>query len=152
MTFRIRPYQPDDFEPVTHLWRVAREVSLPDFQAAKGHPFEKDQWYFREHILPNNTVWVIDRDRYPVAFLAIDGDMINHLYVHPDYQRQGIGVLLLAFARQLSPSGLQLFTLQINAIARAFYEKNGFEAAKFGISPPPESEPDILYHWKPQVE
>jgi hypothetical protein len=40
-----------------------------------------------------------------------------------------------------------LYTLQINTNARAFYERNGFRALKFGLSPPPESEPDVEYHW-----
>ena len=32
--------------------------------------------------------------------------------------------------------------------SRAFYEKYGFTAEKFGVSPPPESEPDVEYHWR----
>jgi hypothetical protein len=40
-----------------------------------------------------------------------------------------------------------LATLQVNLPARAFYEKNGFKAIEFGISPPPESEPDVKYEW-----
>ena len=33
--------------------------------------------------------------------------------------------------------------------SRAFYEKRGFSAVRFGVSPPPESEADVEYHWKP---
>ena len=40
-------------------------------------------------------------------------------------------------------------THQQHAQARAFCEKHGFRAVKFGISPPPESEPDVEYHWTP---
>jgi hypothetical protein len=38
--------------------------------------------------------------------------------------------------------------LQVNFNARAFYEKNGFVAEKFGFSDPPENEPDVGYHWR----
>jgi len=143
----IRPYQSDDFDPVTTLWRRAREKAFPDFQRRKGHTFEEDQVYFRDVILINNDVWVVEMDGQPVAFMAIAGDFIDQLYVHPDYQRLGLGESLLAFARTLSPEHLWLYTLQINTNGRAFYEKNGFRIVKLGISPPPESEPDVEYHW-----
>lgn len=143
----IRPYKSDDFESVTILWRRAREVAFPDFQRRKGHTFEEDQAYFRDVILIHNDVWVVEVDKTPVAFMAIAGDFIDQLYVHPDYQRIGLGESLLAHARTLSPQHLWLYTLQINVNGRAFYEKNGFCPVKLGVSPEPESEPDVEYHW-----
>ena len=143
----IRPYKSDDFEAVTNLWRGAREQAFPDFQRRKGHTFEEDQAYFRDVILIENDVWVLEVDGVPVAFMAIAGDFIDQLYVHPDYQRIGLGGSLLAHARTLSPEHLWLYTLQFNTNGRAFYEKNGFRIVKFGTSPAPESEPDVEYHW-----
>jgi len=145
--FLIRPYKSDDFAAVTTLWRRAREQALPDFQRRKGHTFEEDQAYFRDMILVENDVWVLEMDWRPLAFMAIRDDFIDQLYVHPDYQRLGFGESLLAKARELSPRHLWLYTFQINAVGRAFYEKNGFRAVKFGLSPAPESEPDVEYHW-----
>jgi putative acetyltransferase len=146
--FFIRDYRPEDFDAVTILWRISREKSLPEFQRAKGHFFYEDQDYFRNHILKENKVWVVEMDDRPVAFLAMKNEFIDHLYVHPDYHGRGIGKALLNYARQLSPEHVWLYTLQINVNARDFYEKNGFIAEKFGISPPPESEPDVEYHWR----
>ena len=147
-SFIIRDYRPEDFDAVTILWRVAREKSLPEFQRAKGHFFYEDQDYFREHVLKEDHVFVVEIDEHPVAFMALRDDFIDHLYVHPHYQNRGIGKDLLGLARQRSPEHLWLYTLQINMNARAFYEKNGFTAEKFGVSPPPENEPDVEYHWK----
>jgi len=147
-TIFIREYGPEDFDALTILWRVAREKSLPEFQRAKGHFFYEDQDYFRDHILKENKVWVVEMDQCPVAFIAMRDDFIDHLYVHPDYQNRGIGKALLEHARQISPGHLWLYTLQVNRNARAFYEKYGFVAEKFGISPPPENEPDVEYHWR----
>jgi GNAT superfamily N-acetyltransferase len=147
-----RPYKAEDFDALVILWRIAREKSLPEFQKQKGHFFYEDQWYFRELILPQNDVWVAeDGTGRPVAFLAIRDDLIDHLYVHPDHWRQGIGEQLIHFARRLSPQRLWLYTLQINLNARAFYEKNGFKAVAFGISPAPENEPDVKYVWEGQI-
>jgi ribosomal protein S18 acetylase RimI-like enzyme len=146
--FILRDYRPEDFEAVTILWRVAREKSLPEFQRLKGHFFYEDQEYFREHVLKENKVFVVETMERPVAFMAMRDDFIDHLYVHPDFQNRGIGKMLLDHARQLSPEHIWLYTLQINKHARAFYEKSGFTAEKIGVSPPPESEPDVEYHWR----
>ena len=147
----IRLYQPSDFDAVVILWRVAREISLPEFQLRKGHFFFEDVAYFRDHILASNQVWVaVDKNDRPLGFMAIQNDFIDLLYIHPDHWRKGIGVQFLNHARELSPGYLWLYTLQINQNARAFYEKNGFTAVQFGVSPPPESEPDVKYAWKPE--
>ena len=148
-SFVIREFQPEDFDAVTILWRVARERSLPDFQRKKGYFFYEDQAYFRDQVLKKNQVWVAESDGRPVALMAMEEDFIEQLYIHPDHWRQGIGKALLDFAREHSPEHLWLYTLQVNVNARAFYEKNGFVAEKFGVSPPPENEPDVEYHWRP---
>jgi GNAT superfamily N-acetyltransferase len=80
--------------------------------------------------------------------MAMNGDFIDQLYIHPDHWRRGIGSALLEFARRQSPQHLWLFTLQVNLNARAFYERRGFTAEKFGVSPEPECEPDVEYHWR----
>jgi GNAT superfamily N-acetyltransferase len=146
--FSIRDYRPEDFDAVTILWRISREKSLPEFQNRKGHFFYEDRDYFRDHILMEDQVWIVETGQRPVAFMAMKADFIDQLYVHPDYQKRGIGKAFLDYARQLSTEHLWLYTLQINLNARLFYEKNGFIAEKFGISPPPESEPDVEYHWR----
>ena len=146
--FIIREYRASDFDAVTILWRISREKSLPAFQLEKGHFFYEDRDYFQNHVLMENQIWVVEKDHRLVAFMAMNKEFIDQLYIHPDHWRQGLGVALLKFASEKSPEHLWLYTLQINANARAFYEKNGFAAEKFGVSPPPESEPDVEYHWR----
>jgi ribosomal protein S18 acetylase RimI-like enzyme len=148
----IRPYRPSDFDALTILWRVAREKSLPDFQRTKGHFFYEDCDYFKHHILTSNKMWVVVLDKARVAFMAINESFIDHLYVHPDHWRRGIGFQLIEHAKRLSPEHLWLYTLQVNVNARAFYEKNGFVIEKLGVSPAPESEPDVEYHWRPAID
>ena len=146
--YSIREYCPDDFDALTIVWRISREKSLPDFQREKGHFFYEDRDYFRDHILKNNHVWVVEAAQQLVAFMAMNKDFIDQLYIDPGFQRRGIGQALLNFARERSSDHVWLYTLQINIGARAFYEKNGFVAEKFGSSPPPENEPDVEYHWR----
>jgi ribosomal protein S18 acetylase RimI-like enzyme len=87
-----------------------------------------------------------------VGLLALADGHVDQLYVDPAAQRRGVGTALIEHARSLFPSGLRLFTHQRNARARAFYEKLGFRVIRFGVSPPPESEPDVAYAWEPESE
>jgi len=147
--FVIRKYRAEDFDPVTILWRISREKSLPDFQTIKGYFFYQDRDYFRDHVLmENENIWVAEVNGQPVAFMAMHKDFVDQLYVDPDYWRRGVGNALLNLAKQHSPEHVWLYTLQVNVNARTFYEKNGFVAEKFGVSPAPESEPDVEYHWR----
>jgi len=131
------------------VWRRARLEALADFQARKGHTAEEDRAYFRRVILVENEVWVAEVDGRAVGLIARAGDLIDQLYVAPEHQRQGVGQALLAHAKRLSPSGLRLHTFRSNDAARAFYERAGFVPVTFGISPAPESEPDVEYRWSP---
>ena len=54
---------------------------------------------------------------------------------------------MLALAKELSPSGLRLFTFETNSPARRFYEKHGFIETGRGF-PNEEMLPDIRYEWK----
>ena len=91
--------------------------------------------------------WAIDDQ--VVAYLAMKGSYIDRMYVDPSEWRKGWGTRLIVFAKSLFPDGLELHTHQENHAARGFYEKHGFNAVKFGTSPPPESVPDVEYHWRP---
>ena len=148
----IREFREDDFDAATRLWRAARERTFPEFMRNHPHTFEEDCDYFRNVVMTNNDVWVMNIDGRVAGFLAIAGDFVDQLYIHPDFQRRGLGKELLDFAKERSPEHVWLYTLQVNANGRAFYEKNGFVAVRFGVSPAPESEPDVEYHWRGRCE
>jgi GNAT superfamily N-acetyltransferase len=142
----IRRMRPGEVESVVRLWRRSRDASQPWLEARMGHTAEDDMRFFEGAIVPGNDVWVAI-DAEVVGFLAIKGERLGWLYVDPPAQGKGVGTALLDKAKALSPEGLTLHTHQRNAGARAFYERRGFRAVRFGVSPPPESEPDVLYLW-----
>ena len=86
-----------------------------------------------------------------MGLLAVQPGLLDRLYVEPERQRQGIGSVLLNKARGLLPDGFELYTHQANYRARAFYESRGLRAVAFGVSPAPESEPDVKYAWEPSA-
>jgi ribosomal protein S18 acetylase RimI-like enzyme len=92
------------------------------------------------------NVWVFLADGTVRGYLAMDdAGYVDRLYIDPHSQRRGIGTALIAHAAELAPRGLRLFTHVENHAARAFYERLGFRAIRFGVSPPPESAPDVEY-------
>src|SRR5438128_893089 len=84
------------------------------------------------------VVWLAEVAGHLAGLLAIKDDYIDQLFVAVGLQRQGVGTALLLKAREHSPHRLRLYTFQKNAPARAFYEKHGFKAMRFGDSPAPE--------------
>jgi hypothetical protein len=63
--------------------------------------------------------------------------------------RAGIGDRLIELVRQRQPSGLQLWTFQVNAAARRFYERHGFVAVEWTEGAAnEEGEPDVRYVWR----
>lgn len=143
----IRLYREEDFETVTKFWFEAMSAAMPALSKRMGYTLEDAREYFLKAVVAQDQIWVYERGGAPLGFLAIQGKFIDRLYVHPAYHRQGIGQALLMKARQLLPKHMWLYTHVANKMARAFFEKNGFVAEKFGVSPEPESEPDVEYHW-----
>jgi len=145
----VRRLVPGDVSAAAEVWHESKQVAYPYLPLQQGLTLEDDERIFRERIWPVSELWVATWDETVVAFLAMQASYVDRLYVHPEHQSCGIGSALMDHAKGLSPAGLELYTHQKNLPARAFYEKHGFRAVNFGVSPPPESEPDVEYHWRP---
>ncbi len=146
---QIRPYTAADSEAVVTLWRAVMAVTYTFLEA---HTEAEDRAYFARVIVAENELWVAEIDGRIAGYLALQGDFLDRLYIAVERQRQGVGSALLGHAKQLSPAGLRLFTHQKNTGACRFYEARGFEVFQYGVSPPPESEPDVEYHWWPAAD
>jgi pimeloyl-ACP methyl ester carboxylesterase len=87
-----------------------------------------------------------------VGLMVLGDGFLDQLYLRPDHWRQGIGSRLVALAKERRPGGLELYTFQANAGARAFYERHGFTAVWFGDgSANEEGQPDVRYAWRPDI-
>lgn len=144
----IRPYRQEDFQTVTRFWYDAMRVAMPEVEARMAHSLDDARSYFRNVVAVENQLWVYELENQPVGYLGIQSEFIDRIYVDPARHRRGIGQSPCDHAKTLSPKHLWLFTHAANTMARSFYEKNGFVAERFGISPVPESEPDVEYHWR----
>ncbi len=147
---RIRLMTDDDVEAVVRVWHAAGRMAYTFIEPWQRFTLEQARCVFRAEIAAVCDIWVAAAENGIVGYLALKGSYVDRLYVHPHHQRRGIGTALLTHAVERSPDGLTLHTHQKNTHARAFYEKHGFRPVRYGISPPPENEPDVEYQWRPR--
>ena len=145
----LRRLVPDDVSDVAAVWHESKQKAYSYLPLQQGLTLKDDERIFRDHVLPGSEIWVAVRNGAIVGFLGLKGSYVDRLYVHPDHQGRGVGSALMEQAKRLLPAGLELHTHQKNFQARRFYEKHSFRAVRFGMSPPPENEPDVEYHWRP---
>jgi GNAT superfamily N-acetyltransferase len=143
----VRSFVEPDFDEVVERWHETNLASYTYVEEQQRHTLDDARRFFRNRVLASCRVWVAERSAKRMGMIALEVPWIRQFAVFPEHQRQGIGTALLAKARERSPAELCLYTFARNAKARAFYAKHGFSAVAFGISPAPESEPDVEYRW-----
>ena len=143
----IRAYAEGDFDDLVAKWHETNLVSYRYVAEQQRHTLADARTFFRGKLLPACEIWVAAQSGQLLGMLAFDAPWIRHFAVFPEHQRQGIGTALLRHARGRAKGEIRLYTFQRNDKARAFYEKHGFAAVAFGVSPAPELEPDVLYRW-----
>lgn len=145
----IEPAAAADGAAIAALYLAARADALPWLRRVHSDEAVRD-WILHDR-LTRGEIWVARLDGAVVGFMALDGDDIDQLYLKPGHYRQGIGMKLIAKAKERSPQRLQLFCFQRNARGRAFYEAQGFRIVDLNDgSRNVEHEPDILYEWIPR--
>lgn len=118
----IRPYRNEDLEGLLSTWEAS---------SRRAHPFLSEAFLAaeRENIprlyLPNAETWVAEAEGRVIGFVALLGNEVGALFVHPSRHRQGIGGQLLNKARELRGE-LEVEVFKANSIGCAFYDKCGF--------------------------
>jgi 23S rRNA (uracil1939-C5)-methyltransferase len=148
MDIEIRKALPADAPEVADVFIASQADALPFLGPL--HTPDETRTFIATEVFANCEVWLAAEQRRIVGMLALAGTHLDHLYLLPTEYRRGIGTLLLDKAKQLSPAKLTLYAFQVNARARAFYERHGFIATEFGDGSGNEAgEPDVLYEWRP---
>lgn len=144
MSWVIRPAEIAECDVIARIFRDTRKISLPFLPVL--HTAEEDRAFIRGKLFPDCEIWVAEKNEI-VGFIAIGFFRVEHLYIHPEFQRRGIGTALLTKAMEKYPE-LSLATFQKNQAAIAFYESRGFTLARQtdgGLNE--EKEPDAWYVW-----
>ena len=144
----LRGARPEDAADVADVFLAARAGAMPYLPAV--HTDEETRAWIRDVVLPGYEVVVAKAAGRLAGFAALDGGLLGHLYVHPAFQRRGIGDALLARVKELRPGGFRLWVFQRNTGARRFYGRRGFRLVELTDGAGNEErEPDALYEWSP---
>lgn len=87
---------------------------------------KKDRWL---DILTNQYLLVAEDKEKIIGFCSLDkGNYLDLLYVHKDFQRQGIAnKLFVEIENEAKRQGQIILTSDVSKTARPFFEKVGFE-------------------------
>jgi GNAT superfamily N-acetyltransferase len=144
----LRPADQSDAGAIADVFLAARKASMPFLPDL--HSDEETREWIRDVVLVRDEVWVAAAGERVDGFLAMKGDVLDHLYVAPRLHGGGVGSALLAKAKQLRPEGFKLWVFQRNMQARGFYEARGMRVVETTDgSGNEEQEPDAVYEWRP---
>lgn len=141
----LRPATPGDAAAIARAFTPARRAmpGVPDI-----HTAQEDLQFITHTMLPDNAVTVADSEGLIAGVAAHADGWLNHLYVHPDHHRRGIGTALLAHVMAQCPQGLDLWVFQSNTPARTLYESHGFRCVELTDGQSNEEKcPDARYSW-----
>ncbi|HHX4055980.1 MAG: N-acetyltransferase family protein [Burkholderia contaminans] len=138
----------DDAAEVAEVYLRSRNTLASYAPLAHSEAAVRD--WVANMLVPSGNVTVAVNDNRIVgmaAHVVADGvAWLDQLYVHPEFQRQGVGSALLESVKSQTAGKLQLYTFQMNRDAAAFYERQGFVAIAYSDgSRNEEGCPDVLY-------
>lgn len=143
----IRPYAEADFDIVTSIhwlssWQSTHVAAPPTLVELR------ERW--PQELAKGWIVHVATVGSEVVGFVAFCGDVLELLFIAPDYQGRGFGKRLLDFAKIQMSDGFHL-TTPLQSRAGRFYEREGLRRGEitahqlFGY-------PEIRYDWRPQFQ
>jgi putative acetyltransferase len=122
----IRNYKEFDLEEMVRLWykaSITAHVFVPaSFWAAQRN-------YMKEKYLPLAENFVFEEEGKIKGFISLVGNKVCALFVAQESQGQGIGKLLLEYAKNMNEN-LELKAYKENKRAFNFYKKSGFKVVR----------------------
>jgi len=144
----LRRYQPRDEEAAIALWLRAWQAAYPQIDFKLRLDWWKARW--RTELVPSAEVAVAESEGAMVGFVTVAPCTfyLDQIVVAPERWGSGVGAALLAEAKRMSPSGLDLDVNTDNARAIGFYNKQGFATSGTGVNPI-SGRPVYRMSWRP---
>lgn len=118
---KIRKCKKSDLRSVFAVYQLARTAAC--FQQEPAADFQD----FKSIVEDEKVYAAVDGERI-IAFISVypPQSFVHHLYVLPEYRRQGIGEALVECVRDIFDSPLSLKCETANKAALEFYKKTGW--------------------------
>ncbi|MBR2660675.1 MAG: GNAT family N-acetyltransferase [Clostridia bacterium] len=124
----IIPVDPSNLPEAASIHSVSwqeshRSFCSPEFIALHNPRHQKA--YLQEKIDNGSKLFLMIADK-PIGVVSVTGNLIEDLYILPDYQHQGYGTRLLHFAMEQCDGVPTLWILENNKGAERLYRREGF--------------------------
>jgi putative acetyltransferase len=132
---KLRAYLATDEDAAIELWRRTWQQHYPRIDFTARVAWWRERW--RNELLPAATITVAEREGALIGFVTVDPKTryLDQIVVAPEAWGSEVAAALIAEARRLSPSGLELKVNADNARAIRFYEKHGFAITGQDVNP-----------------
>ena len=138
----IRELQRDDINKVADIWL---DTNIKAHYFIPAQYWESNLALVKEQLL-QATVYVYEDNRGIQGFIGLNGEHIEGIFVSDEMQSQGIGKILLNYAKN-KRNKLLLNVYQKNTRAISFYQREGFEIQHSGVDEATK-EKDYVMAWQ----
>lgn len=123
---RLRPYAAADEDAAIALWLRTWQQAYPNIDFSARLDWWRARW--RNELVAQAQIVVAESAGGMIGFVTVDPktQYLDQIVVAPEAWGSGTAEALLAEARRISPTGLDLQVNQDNARAIRFYAKRGF--------------------------
>jgi putative acetyltransferase len=144
----LRRYAAADEDAVIELWRRTWQAAYPHIDFAARLSWWRTRW--RGEIVPSAEIVLAVAAGRVIGFVTVDRQTryLDQIVVAPEHWGSGSAALLIAEAKSVSPSGLDLDVNVDNRRAIRFYEKQGFVISGAGTNPI-SGKPVHRMRWRP---
>jgi putative acetyltransferase len=131
----LRQYDPKDEDAAIALWLRTWKAAYPQLDFAARLDWWRERW--RNELVTSTDIVIAEAAGEIIGFVTVDPrtTYLDQIVVAPEHWASGVGSALIAVAKELSPSGLELDVNTDNARAIRFYGKEGFSISGAGVNP-----------------
>ena len=132
---RLRRYDAGDEVAAIALWLRSWQAAYPQLDFVARLDWWRQRW--RNELAPSAEIVIAETDGELIGFVTVDPRTfyLDQLVVAPPHWGSGAAAALIAAAKRLSPTGLDLDVNTDNARAIRFYGKEGFVVSGEGVNP-----------------
>lgn len=138
----IRKLQKADINRVADIW-LDTNLKSHSFIPAK---YWKDNFELVKGMLSQAEVYIYENNQKIYGFIGLNDEYIEGIFVSDEMQSQGIGKILLNYAKD-KRNKLLLNVYQKNTQAISFYKREGFEIQYSGLDES-TGEKDYVMAWQ----